>query len=928
MALTTNAAALARVKRLLAEKNAKLASCTSTVFVGGGTIGQKETTRLTRYWSKILDQERVVAEEFLKARTSVSNAEDSLYVTDPQADGEVREGRWRRLSVFSTKLKTDADQQGVYETLVYWPEGWGDFGTYCAEATPLHHEDVTLSMLMSEPYTAAHANERGKIITARNSFDLETGLWNGEYRVDEARPYGPVETWSGSLTEETRTRERVNQTDAPYATAAAMRAAIAGGGKSLRTSINLNRSALLDTSDSLTEELEYPPAGTAALKHVHGTVRMKETVSSKTNAAALPADDQPTTPGSQTDLSFSLTAGGRLNWTHRLNEAARYPSSGTVKSIHGSLLLKETDERADQVPPTEWAAIEDLSGEVAAGKSITRGLSLDSLGLISFTKSTREAQAWPAAGPAEWTAGSTLELEHGTRRVNDVALPSGTLYAPEAGHRKGLSFNIDVLGSIDWTVIDREDVASDIVNVTTGSLLLEEVRSEQVNAAAAPAIGQGEKGVRKDASISITPTARINWSSVVRTSAPADESAKGGSCYYDDDTARGVNSHALPEGFDSNPHTPGQVLNRSFSIDAVDGTLNWAEDKRTFIASAVVSAITGTAQETLTTSKAINQSALPTTGLAHATGYIRGISFNLDQNGLMDWDKMERAAIAWSKSASTGDHRTIRAETRAGNQVALPANFVPGAGNKGTIQQLSFSFNDYGLFDYAHMVLTATPGTKLDVRTEKLRKVYSLRFWNQTDLPADASIGGTVVLTYAVSTCNFSFSDFGLYDGELTVTVPNQTTASFGPWVIEDSPERWVRITPAYNLTDLPTAAGSSATADGVMIVTHNPRVNEFGLMDNVKTETHVKSPLGIPLAQAVTWYELGDRRAERLPSGSSYVWVVTQWYHHHNQKVFLSAANARAHAAGGHSGSYWRPIGNGLFMADKVVKKDNSTSP
>ena len=105
-----------QVKLDLADENAKLVSYTSvkvvrTTGAGGGTT-TRESIRMTRQWARITDGLRAHYEDKLR---------ENLYVDNPMADGEIRAGRWRVIRVYSSPLKTDPSQQGVFQTLLYWP---------------------------------------------------------------------------------------------------------------------------------------------------------------------------------------------------------------------------------------------------------------------------------------------------------------------------------------------------------------------------------------------------------------------------------------------------------------------------------------------------------------------------------------------------------------------------------------------------------------------------------------------------------------------------------------------------------------------------------------------------------------------------------------------------------------------------------------
>ena len=322
MATAENIAA--QVARDLAESNAKLASWVG-VKVRRDDATTRDSIRFTRFWSKITDGLRAEYETKLRENT---------YVTDPKADGETRSGRWRVLRVYTGPLKTDPTQQGVYQTLLYWPDGYGDFGDYCAESSPLAHTDVQIYVDSPDLADCEHANDTGHVYQAVNRLDPETGLWNGESRDDIARrfpetPGTASENWSGTRTEHRKNCEARNDTVTPYPTEAALESAVEDG-KSIQASFSINRYGRFDWSTVESTPQQYPPEGEDAAQHVHGTILVKETTSARVNAAYLPEDDQPEEAGSATDLSFSLTAEGFFNWTHNLEEAAVFPAESAA----------------------------------------------------------------------------------------------------------------------------------------------------------------------------------------------------------------------------------------------------------------------------------------------------------------------------------------------------------------------------------------------------------------------------------------------------------------------------------------------------------------------------------------------------------------------------------------------------------------------
>jgi len=114
---------LARVKRDLAEINAKLVSWENITVAKCSTDADKTAARkgirMTRKWPKIDDRIRDAYEDYLREYGSVINGDtQNMFVVNPMADQEVRSGTWRVLRVYSSAEKTIPEEQGIYQVLV------------------------------------------------------------------------------------------------------------------------------------------------------------------------------------------------------------------------------------------------------------------------------------------------------------------------------------------------------------------------------------------------------------------------------------------------------------------------------------------------------------------------------------------------------------------------------------------------------------------------------------------------------------------------------------------------------------------------------------------------------------------------------------------------------------------------------------------
>lgn len=198
---TLSDAALARVRKLLAEDAAVLVECVRIDPKGGAPTRR----RMVRQWPRISDGERALCEAFLGTFASADNAAPSKTVEGPMANRERFAGTWRMTRTDMTRLRTDPEQQGVYQTLLWPASDNGGSGSLCEESSPLHHEDATVYSESDHIPSVAHRNQKGHIFRAQGNIDPETGLWSGKETDDEARTPESYQT-------ESRTAERVSVT--------------------------------------------------------------------------------------------------------------------------------------------------------------------------------------------------------------------------------------------------------------------------------------------------------------------------------------------------------------------------------------------------------------------------------------------------------------------------------------------------------------------------------------------------------------------------------------------------------------------------------------------------------------------------------------------------------------------------------------------
>jgi hypothetical protein len=246
----------ARAAHLLDEKNAVLVSWDVLLFRAAGSDAPPvEVPRMTRGWQNIPDSQRAILEEYLREQKTV---------TDPLADREPRRGTWRVLRVFSSRTRTNPDEQGIYQTMICWPDDAGfRSGAYCTEASYLHHEDSYQFWQAAElPNDFAHIQDAGHIYHVNGSLDPETGLWSGQVTADHARRNIVYSWWQRDALAWRKTTRYENVLGLPAGASGAEDSDLAPGDPGYVP--NTPASVLLAASAAATSPTgEAAPAGTA-----------------------------------------------------------------------------------------------------------------------------------------------------------------------------------------------------------------------------------------------------------------------------------------------------------------------------------------------------------------------------------------------------------------------------------------------------------------------------------------------------------------------------------------------------------------------------------------------------------------------------------------------------------------------------------------
>lgn len=182
---------LRKVRALLDENSAVLVQFSDVEYAasnGQGAAKRKYRKKLVRRWPRISDGNRAICEAYLAEYGSAANTEPSRTITDPKADREIYAGTWRKTRNDLSRIRTDPQEQGVYQTLLFPADASdGPDGTYSAEETHLNHVHVVASTGDAPAGIACQVPAKGKRLSVTAHLDKESGEWESEVRTDEAR---------------------------------------------------------------------------------------------------------------------------------------------------------------------------------------------------------------------------------------------------------------------------------------------------------------------------------------------------------------------------------------------------------------------------------------------------------------------------------------------------------------------------------------------------------------------------------------------------------------------------------------------------------------------------------------------------------------------------------------------------------------------
>ena len=723
---------LARCKRLLAEKEAKLVSWSSVSIARNTTPNTpKKTIRMTRRWEKIDDLIRADLEDYLKKYTSVSNNEvESIYVNDPWADGEKRDGRWKLLRVYSSPTKTIPNEQGIYQTLLYWPaDEDGDIGELCAESSPLHHDDVEVFSDSATLADCNHVNSVGHIYSATNRLDPETGLWSGEKHHDQSRKIGPKTSYSGSQLVGVERKETRND-DSPDSPQR--------GGVGVRTSENFSINQYGKIDWGTVKETAYPVSGYSV---VYGSVLSTTTAAEGKNA------DSPVSPlagakGTITGAKFNINEFAKIDWGTTHDVANVYSA---VSSIYGGTLSKITHQegRNAQVQPNP------LQGN--AGYINSAQFNINQYGLFDWSTTVEQGIYFP--GPLITTGGPYEKITHREfKNDTHVSTPAVT-----GSNYVRCSYTINQYGLYDWSydIVEPNNAGSPATS-TFGSVLETVTVTEGKNASAPKNPLQGGVGTINREQFNINQYGLIDWTTTAETGRRVQGPDVTYTNKYDVATHSEVkNDNVVPNQSNNNGYVRG-----SYSINQY-GLYDWS--KESIIPVTGVAAVTttyGSATESVTLKEGKN-AATPLNQGRGGIGIATQESFSINQYGLIDWSATTESAIpVTGPTVSYGGKME-----RTSHSEGINSASVPTASTSYGIVGRSYNINKYGLYNWSLDV--AEPTTNLPEVTSTyggpVVSVASKEKRNSTTAynPGNGAAG-------IIHTAGFSINKYGLIDTSQT----------------------------------------------------------------------------------------------------------------------------------------------------------------
>ncbi len=180
---------LAKARALLAEDSAILVQKQTVAYAAGARdAAGRHRQKIVRQWLKISEGDRALCDAYLREYASADNDAPGRIVHGPKADRETYAGDWRMTRTDLSRLKTDPREQGVYQTLVFPADASdGPDGAFPSEETHLNHVHSVVSTGDAPAELDCAVPDQGVRLSVNARLDRETGEWESEKRIDEAR---------------------------------------------------------------------------------------------------------------------------------------------------------------------------------------------------------------------------------------------------------------------------------------------------------------------------------------------------------------------------------------------------------------------------------------------------------------------------------------------------------------------------------------------------------------------------------------------------------------------------------------------------------------------------------------------------------------------------------------------------------------------
>lgn len=295
-----------------------------------------------------------------------------------------------------------------------------------------------------------------------------------------------------------------------------------------------------------------------------------------------------------------------------------------------------------------------------------------------------------------------------------------------------------------------------------------------------------------------------------------------------------------------------------------------------------------------TVERSRNQDSMPSPGIP-ADGTMVDVSGSINDAAKIDVTKTTRRAIEKQATADSGGPLVAVTETVQLNATSPES---PGAGEDGTINDVSNSINEFGLYNVRKTVRVANPKDATSVSGGPLVTVTEIIKRNAA-APESPGVGATGTI---IDVSN-SINEFGKFD--VRKTTKAATVGQDSGWVPYTDRYGTSYVRSFQNMQSVPTDGFTDKTSNSLSF-----RKNEFGLFDGSASRTAVKDSGGSST----------DPEVE-----VSYNITIAGVAYTISEKITSSLTSAQSHVSGNNTGGSGKApgivyIGKGKYKATKVT--------